>query len=258
MPKNIELFCEPTSFNWFVLPELQTRLSKMGLEVKRQKITIRRYPTTIEYDSIEEALTDVRVNGQPKRFELRYSSGDVSKSFGLQRFITLDDDDLLKLNLDGLGSVEDVRSLADFLGLKVDTVTPKKPTLEKKCFIAHRFDERGEELAEKLARFLSLLNFDVLTGRGFVPGSVSEKVKSRMSQQALVFAILTSGEDNTWLIQESLLGSLEKPLFLLKETQYSFKPGLLGDHEYIPFTAPNLETTFIPILEGIKNLGFKS
>jgi hypothetical protein len=102
-----------------------------------------------------------------------------------------------------------------------------------------------------------LLNFEVSTGRGFSPGSISEKVKARMERQSLVFAIMTAGDDSTWLIQESLLGSLEKPLFLLKEKAYEFKPGLLGDHEYIPFTNLIIETTFVPILEGIRDLGFK-
>ena len=78
-----------------------------------------------------------------------------------------------------------------------------------------------------------------------------------MDKQAIVFAIFTAGDDATWLTQESLLASLSKPLFLLKEKNYAFKPGLLGDHEYIPFTSPAIETTFIPILEGIRELGFK-
>jgi len=257
MPKNIYLFCKPAPFNWHVLPELPARLKKAGMPVKRHEISISRYPTNIEYDSLEEALNDVRVNGQPKRYDLRFWGAGNAKSFGLLRFWNLSDQEILQIDLNGFGSVEDARSLADFLGLQVDSVSSKKSLLERKCFIAHRFDKCGEDLAEKLARFLGLLNFDVLTGRGFVPGSVSEKVKSRMDQQALVFAILTAGDDNTWLTQESLLGSIQKPLFLLKESQYSFKPGLLGDHEFIPFVTPNLETTFIPILEGIKNVGFK-
>lgn len=163
----------------------------------------------------------------------------------------------MSIQLRGFGSVEDSKSLAVFLGLEIDDLQPKNPPLEKKCFIAHRFDTAGIQLADKLARFLSLLGFSVSTGHGFSPGSVSEKVKVRMANQAVVFAILTPGEDATWLTQESLLGSLGKPLFVLKEKDYQFKPGILGDHEYIPFSAPAIETAFIPILEGIRELGFK-
>jgi hypothetical protein len=256
MPKTIYLFCKPASFNWHVLPELPSRLAKAGLSVKSYDISIRRYPTNIEYDSMEEALNDVRANGEPKSYEMRFWGMLNAKSFGFSRFVNLSDQEILSINLSGFGSVEDARSLADFLGLQIDSISTEKNSLEKKCFIAHRFDEVGSELADKLARFLNLLNFEVSTGRGFSPGSVSEKVKARMEMQSLVFAVMTPGDDSTWLIQESLLGSLGKPLFVLKEKTYSFKPGLLGDHEYIPFTSPTIETTFVPILEGIRDLGF--
>jgi hypothetical protein len=257
MPKNIFLYCKPASFNWFVLSELQSRLLKIGLDVKSQRIEISRYPTAIEYDSIADALLDVQVNGEPKRYHLSFY-GESNHSLHLIRLVNMSDEEILSINMTGIGSLEDVRSLADFLGLTIDAIPEARTKLERTCFIAHRFDNEGSEMADKLARFLSLLDFNVSTGRGFAPGSVSVKVKSRMNQQAIVFAVLTLGEDNTWLTQESTLASLEKPLFLLKEKQYPFKPGLLGDHEFIPFTAPTIETTFIPILEGLRNLGFKN
>ncbi len=256
MPKQIHLFCKPTIFNWHVLPELPARLARAGLSVKSYEISIQRYQTTIEYDSMEEALNDVRVNGQPIGYHLTFLGAGNEKSFGLSRFWNVHAQEILQINLIGFGSVDDARSLADFLGLQIDSASLKKSLLERKCFIAHRFDEVGTELADKLARFLNLLNFKVSTGRGFSPSSVSEKVKARMEMQSLIFAIMTTGDDSTWLIQESLLGSLGKPLFILKEKTYSFKPGLLGDREYIPFTSPTLETTFVPILEGIRDLGF--
>jgi hypothetical protein len=257
MPKNLFLYCEPASFNWFVLPELQSRLAQIGLQVATQRITITRYPTAITYDTVEEALIDVRANGEPKRYNIWYRERAGDKRVCLRRSTYLDGDEFLQLELDGVGSMEDARTLADFLGLRLDSVQPKTPGLEKKCFIAHRFDDEGGELADKLARFLTLLNFEVSTGRGFSPGSVSEKVRGRMAQQSMVVAILTAGDDSTWLTQESLLASLDKPLFLLKEKNYSLKPGLLGDQEYIPFTKPTIETTFIQILEGLRNLGYK-
>lgn len=257
MPKNIYLFCKVAPFNWHVLPELPGRLGKMGLSVELHDISIRRYPTNIQYADLEEALNDVRANGQPRGYDLKFWGPLNRKHFGISRFWNLADQEILQLSLQGFGSVEDARSLADFLGLEVDSVSTSNKMLEKKCFIAHRFDEAGSELADKLARFLSLLNFEVSTGRGFSPGSISEKVKVRIEKQSLVFAILTSGDDSTWLIQESLIGSLEKPVFILKEKNYEFKPGLLGDHEYIPFTNPAIESTFIPILEGMRELGFK-
>jgi hypothetical protein len=257
MPTKIYLFCKPASFNWSVLPELSARLQKMGLSVKSQRISIRRYPTNLEYDDLDEALNDVQVNGQPKGYDLRFWGEPSQRSFGISRFWNIADQEILNLDIQEFGSVEDARSLADFLGLEVDSISSTKNTLEKKCFIAHRFDEGGIEMADKLARFLSLLNFEVSTGRAFSPGSITEKVKARIEKQSLVFAILTSGNDTTWLTQESLIGSLGKPLFLLKEKEYEFKPALLGDCEYIPFNNPTIETAFIPILEGLRTLNYK-
>jgi hypothetical protein len=86
---------------------------------------------------------------------------------------------------------------------------------------------------------------------------VSDKVRTRLEQQGLVFAVLTPGDDTTWLIQESLLADVKgKPLVILKEQTTSFKAALLADHEYIPFDDSNIETTFIPILEGLRELGY--
>ena len=47
-----------------------------------------------------------------------------------------------------------------------------------------------------------------------------------------------------------------QPLFLLKENSASFNPGILGDWEYIPFEGANIERTYAPILEGLRELGY--
>jgi hypothetical protein len=55
----------------------------------------------------------------------------------------------------------------------------------------------------------------------------------------------------------SIFGNTKgKHIFLLKETTASFKPALFADIEYIPFVIPHIETCFIPILEGLKDLGY--
>jgi hypothetical protein len=43
---------------------------------------------------------------------------------------------------------------------------------------------------------------------------------------------------------------------VLREADADFKPGILGDLEYIPFTSPRIEGAFIAVLEGLKELGF--
>jgi hypothetical protein len=78
-----------------------------------------------------------------------------------------------------------------------------------------------------------------------------------INKQHLLFIILTPGSDDTWLIQESILGDIKgKPLFILKETSVNFKSGLFADMEYIPFNTSHVEASFIPILEGLRDLGY--
>ena len=131
------------------------------------------------------------------------------------------------------------------------------PLPSRTVFVAHRFDELGTSCAEKTARFLELLGFRVVTGRAYEPISVAEKVRTRLLSQAIVIAILTPGDDSTWLVQESVLGeSHGKPLIVLRDRVADFKPGILGDLEYIPFVAPVVETAFISLLEGLRALGY--
>ncbi len=77
-----------------------------------------------------------------------------------------------------------------------------------------------------------------------------------MDAQAIIFAILTTGQDKTWLAQETLIADIAgKPLFLLKEKNYSHSGALLSDQEYIEFELPYIETTFVKILEGLREVG---
>jgi hypothetical protein len=137
----------------------------------------------------------------------------------------------------------------EFLGLEpcAPAVLVERPS--RSIFIAHRFDDTASALADRLARFLNILGFDVKTGRGYAPRSVSDKVRERLEQQAVVVALRTKGEDDTWLIQESILAdSRGKPLIIIKELGADFKSGLLADLEYIAFQAPHIEQALVPLL----------
>ena len=128
---------------------------------------------------------------------------------------------------------------------------------ERKAFIAHRFDTNGTDCSDKLARFLELIGFKVVTGRAYAPKSVASKVKDRIEEQAIIFVILTPGADDIWLTQESIIGEVKgKPLIIIKEKSVEFKPGILADHEYIPFDLSNIEVGFLAILEGLRELGY--
>jgi hypothetical protein len=147
--------------------------------------------------------------------------------------------------LDAVGAV---------LGLKLVDSVPTEAALDT-AFIIHGFNEDGRNCASELARFLELLGINAHSGRTFAPRSVSDKVEEGLTRYNLIFAILTPQEDTTWINQEMAAAKIiGKPLFVLKQEDTEFKPALLGDIEYISFSRDNICRTFIPILEGMKEL----
>jgi hypothetical protein len=125
-------------------------------------------------------------------------------------------------------------------------------------FLAHSFDDRGKSYAYELIKLLNLLRFQVTTGEGYSAQGISAKVKSRLLAQEVVIALLSQQEDSTWLTQESAGAAFtDKPLILIIEEGVSFKPGLHGDLEYIRFAAGQVSMAFVPLLEGLQELGYR-
>lgn len=251
--------CKIEALNWGALPELPARLERLGIEVLSVSVELNRFPDTVTYSSLDEAVSDVQTNDTPDYYSIFVNGKRSEQTFTLQinRLLNLRDQECLYITADGLGRIDDFEQITQFLALKPFELISLPPRQPKTAFIAHRFDSCGIECADKIARFLELLGFSVLTGRAYSPQSISDKVRSRMEKQSLVFVILTTGTDDTWLIQESMLGKMKgKPLIIVKENLFDFTGGLLADQEYIPFVLPNIETTFIPILEGLRDLGF--
>lgn len=132
-----------------------------------------------------------------------------------------------------------------------------KRELNRTVFIAHSFDDLGRSYAFQITKFLSLLGFEVATGEGFSPESVSSKVKRRLMSQEVVIIILSERQDMTWLIQEMTGANFsEKPIIILVEEGVEFKPGILGDINYIRFGKGQIASSFTPILEGLRELEF--
>lgn len=251
--------CKVCDLNWAILPDLVTRLEKQGWSITETSVEVRRYPDKLEFDSIEEACKNVRDQGAPPNYTV-WLHGEVKErscSLRLSRFKNVHNEKLLVLDMSGIKNISELDSIMDFLGLVSDELSPLPPPPPRTAFIAHRFDRVGTDTADRIARFLEFLGFNVITGRGYFPGSIREKVLARIEEQATVFAILTPGTDDAWLVQESVISEIKgKPLFILKEHSVAFKAGILADHEFIPFDASNIEATFIPILEGLRELGY--
>jgi hypothetical protein len=255
--------CKLQQINWALLPELENKLTRLGFEARnglmQARVTLERFPDTLTFDSTEAAYQNIREAGIPRDYAVWLYRGkdktDLSVYFGISG------SGGIGIHVEGEGaSVAVLDSVMEFLGLEPEPIKeaePETPSLARTVFIAHRFDETAGSLADKLARFLELLGFSVVTGRSYAPKSIAEKVRQRLSDQAVIFVILTAGSDATWLTQESILAETTgKPLILLKATDAEFKPGLLSDHEYVPFQSPHIEAAFIAVLEGLREIGY--
>jgi len=252
--------CKINGLNWGSLPELKSRLNRDKIIIERCTVSLNRFPDSVTYETLDEAVTDV-LNGElPTYYDITlHGKVDTENSFYclITRLRNIHGQELLSLTVDGIKRIDIVDSIMTFLGLEPDEYSclPEKP--KKTAFIAHRFDNSGIECADKLARFMELIGFKVVTGRAYSPKSVSSKVRERIEKQEIVFAIITNGNDNTWLAQETVLTEVKgKPLIILRENGTEFKNGLLADLEYIPFEAPKIESGFIAILEGLREIGY--
>jgi hypothetical protein len=255
----IQRWCKINELNWAALPDLKSRVERLGVAIRLEEVTLRRAPDTITYNSLQGAADAVRQHGAPRHYELHVSGRRDSENFQLlfNRTINLRNQEILLITASGVEDSKTLDTLTEFLGLLPLEPLQARPVLPKTGFIAHRFDDHGTECARRVARFLELLGFSIVTGRAYSPRPIAAKVRGRITAQELLFVILTPGADNTWLTQEPIVGECkDKPLFLLKQEGFDYKSGLLGDREYIPFSPECVEATFTPILEGLRDLGY--
>jgi hypothetical protein len=253
-PNKTTLYCKQGPINWECVCELASRLGNEGFEATSVTAELGKYPVRVVFGDLQSAAAYVREKGEPFSYDIHLFD-DKHREFYIGKFMNVHKERVLSLRAEGFGDERILRSIAAFLGLEPDSETDRKES-PRTAFIAHRFDAHGSELADKLARFLSLLQFEVKTGRAFAAKSVADKVKERLSSQQLVFVILTPGEDSTWLVQESVLQHGDKPLFVLREHNATFTPGMLADYEYIPFAATSFESCYQQILEGLGELNY--
>jgi len=257
---DITRYCEPAQLNWATLPSLATLFgTDENEESVRFQAQLDRDPDHVTYNNVDSAIDDVRQRGYPKAWSLKVEQVRISgTSHTYPTIIVAVRPEYVHLTLWRAVDATQMDTLTEFLGLRPREPHRLAPGRPRTAFVAHRFDEMGAKLADKLARFLGLFDFEVTTGRGYSPQSVAEKVRTRIENQEVIFVVRTVGEDDTWLIQEAALGQVSgKPLVILKSSDAEFKPGMLADHEYIPFEGTSIESTFVPILEGLRELGYR-
>jgi len=124
------------------------------------------------------------------------------------------------------------------------------------CFLSYRFTPRGKVLALEMSRFLALLNVKVVSGLGYEPRRVAEKVIERLkSGHDFFIYLITKDGESTWTRDELAVAYGEGvPVIILIEKGAEIGKGLLGDWEYIEFESDHVGDTFIAILEALAYL----
>jgi hypothetical protein len=122
------------------------------------------------------------------------------------------------------------------------------------CFLSFHFEGRSLKYGQTVKQLLELLGVRVITGQGYEPMPVNEKVRSRLAENIdLIVVIETAGIKSSWTRDE--MARAQNPgvfLIPLVENGAVFEAGIFGDHEYIPFAEDHVSDAFIGLIEGIQ------
>jgi hypothetical protein len=123
---------------------------------------------------------------------------------------------------------------------------------ELRCFLSYRFNSYSKTIAFELMRFLELLGVEVITGKGYEPRNVNEKVLSRLDNLDFIIYLITKDGESSWTRDEMAV-SIGKGYYVvpLLENGSKIDRGILGDIEYIPFDHDHIGDTFISLIEAI-------
>jgi len=247
--------------------------------------TIRVYQTFGHYATEKSNFDFTQLKSVKSGFDLHYTfyfSEDTFPNIGFESFNTI-----LKIGLNGFNEVieeelfntiesllkllppdnEDIREIStleqitntlwhvyDSIEELREIQLKKNNETERNCFLSFRFDDHSKSLAFELKEFLDLCNINVISGLGYEPRSVSEKVLSRLTQKIDLFILINSlSGDSAWINQEiGVAKSKNIPIVVLNEERTDEKSSLLGDNEYIIFPKNIISKSFIGILQALK------
>jgi hypothetical protein len=125
-----------------------------------------------------------------------------------------------------------------------------------RCFVSFRFDDHSKALAFELKEFLELVGVDFVSGLGYEPRSISEKVLGRLAEPLDLFIVIFSSTgDSAWLNQEIGVARGRKiSVLVLKEEASDADFGMLGDTEYLSFPRDMISRTFVGVLQALSYL----
>ena len=267
-------------------PACYEALSKT-IKFDKLEIRIKPHAEMLEIDPVD-ALKELGPNDLPITINFFRNGSSISVSFSI--FWTIFEvniegventksDELYKLIEDSLRltepTEEDYRGRASIPFIndllwkvhdKVETIEKRfeelemQPKSKMRCFVSFRFDDHSKALAFEVREFLELIGIDFISGLGYEPRSISEKVVERLTDPLDLFIVIQSSSgDSVWLNQEiGVARGRNLPILVLKEEGADVDLGLLGDTEYLSFPENNISKAFVGILQAISYLGERS
>lgn len=136
--------------------------------------------------------------------------------------------------------------------LENENKSVSKYDLKKTVFLAHRFDDYGNEISSRLSIFLRRLGFDVLEGSGYETKDIPDKVMRTIRSQDIFICVVTPG-DSSWILSEaSTAKAINKYLILICQSGTDFNKGIIGeDYEYLGFPDNNIEKIYSDLLYAL-------
>ncbi len=121
--------------------------------------------------------------------------------------------------------------------------------LKKSIFLAHRFDEYGNEISGKLSTFLGRLGFDVKEGSGYETKNIPDKVAQKIRSQDIFICVFTPG-DTSWILSEtSFAKALNKYIVIICDSRMDMNKGIIGnDYEHLSFPEDVIEKCYTDLL----------
>src|SRR6266540_6953804 len=119
-------YCARKDLNWATLPSLVPKLALDGAPVfSSTYITINRYPDTVTYDSLDEAINDVKKHGAPSNYTIRMYGQSGTRSLYISS-----GEGYLYLSLDHAVDPAEIDDVTEYLGLipsEPRTLPPGRP-----------------------------------------------------------------------------------------------------------------------------------
>jgi hypothetical protein len=121
------------------------------------------------------------------------------------------------------------------------------------CFLSYQFEGVSLDYGRLVKHFLELLDVRVLTGSGYEPKTVQDKVRHRLAS-GIDFVVLIEPNAKTSAWTRDEIAVTQTPgvyLIPLVERGGTFQKGIYGDHEYIEFEPGHIGDAFVGLLEGV-------